>query len=137
MELNPHLQFQPFFLLLLTHSSNLFSCIHFFLHNRCKYLFQEKVRKHNNHFTFSLPTLFLFFTDLPSSSYHRYKTHPSHSPFASLTTPHTSHLLSPLALMEQWDGKSAFPMFANLLLTLWFSNYATSLSTLLSPLSSL
>ena len=34
VELNPHLQFQPFFLLLLTHSSNLFSCIHFFLHNR-------------------------------------------------------------------------------------------------------
>lgn len=45
VELNPHLQFQPFFLLLLTHSSNLFSCIPFFLHNRMQIFIPRESQK--------------------------------------------------------------------------------------------
>lgn len=61
VELNPHLQFQPFLLLLLTHSSNLFSCIHFFLYNRMQiFIPRESQKKNNNHFTFPLPTPFPF-----------------------------------------------------------------------------
>lgn len=45
VELNPHLQFQPFFFLLLTHSSNLFFCIYFFLSNRMQIFIQREREK--------------------------------------------------------------------------------------------
>lgn len=45
VELNPHLQFQPFFFLLLTHYSNLFSCIYFFLCNRMQIFIPRESEK--------------------------------------------------------------------------------------------
>lgn len=135
VELNPHLQFQPFLLLLLTHSSNLFSCIHFLLYNRMQIFIPRESQKKiiiisHSPFPLPFPSLQLSLLSHTTDMKHICQNSHSHHPI-----PHSSFAAFLLNFLP--DSQPIFPLFGNLPLIPFFSNYTDSSFILLSPLSSL